>query len=84
MKDLATAVKKKVSSGDRVKRLFVWDAHYRERMLATPLESMRPQTPRTAENFRKAMMAFKAAAELAVPFGEGEAFNKRLDAEENM
>ena len=84
MKDLATAVKKKVSSGDRVKRLFVWDAHYRERMLATPLESMRPQTPRTAENFRKAMMAFKAAAELAVPFGEGEAFNKRLDAEDNM
>ena len=37
-----------------------------------------------AVTFSWLRLAAKAAAELAVPFGEGEAFNKRLDAEDNM
>ena len=75
MRDLANALREKVRKDDRRTNLFVFNRTYRERMLALPLEELAPKTPRTAENYRKAMLDFAEAADLLGAFGPGSAFH---------
>ena len=74
LRDLAAAVRAKVVAGDRKGSLIVREDDYREHLLARPLAELAPKTPRTPENYRRAMRNFAAAADLVGPIGDGAAF----------
>ena len=72
--DEGVAVRAKVVVGDRKGSLIVREDDYREHLLARPLAELAPKTPRTPENYRRAMRNFAAAADLVGPIGDGAAF----------
>ena len=67
MRDTENAIKAMVGSGARSGKIPPAKTDYRARMMDTPLERLAPSSPRTIEEYRKAMLRFAEILEKMLP-----------------